>query len=64
MALSLHIPRLLQVQSTAQSIKSQIEADDGEPMTLGISSPPGGSMRQDKAASVWASLDSDMYRTE
>ncbi|XP_052791907.1 uncharacterized protein LOC128226049 [Mya arenaria] len=51
-----------QVQSTA---KSQLEADDSELMTSPVtSSPAGGSTRPDKAAAVWASMDSTMYRTE
>ncbi|WAQ98936.1 hypothetical protein MAR_023309, partial [Mya arenaria] len=55
-----------QVQSTAQSIKSHLEADDSEPMISPVtpSSPVRISTRPDKAAALWASMDSTMYRTE
>lgn len=47
----------LQVQNTARSIKSSLEAEDNvqmiSPMT---SSPPAGRTSQDKAADVWSSV--------
>lgn len=53
-----------QVQSTAESIKSQIEADTSESTTSSTTSPTGGSPKQDKSAAQWASVDISMYRTE
>ena len=56
---------IFQVQSTAQTIKSHLEADGIEAMTSQVTSPPArGIVRQDKSAGVWANMDSIMYRTD
>ncbi|XP_045205118.2 uncharacterized protein LOC123557613 [Mercenaria mercenaria] len=54
-----------EVQNTARSIKSSMEADDNEqtpPMM--ISSPPGGRASQDKAAEVWTSVFCELSRLD
>ncbi|XP_052271093.1 uncharacterized protein LOC127871869 [Dreissena polymorpha] len=56
-----------QVQSTAATIKSCLEAGDTDSMTTLMTSPMAsppvtGSAKQDRSASLWASIDSEMYR--
>ena len=53
-----------QVQQTAQSIKSSIEAEDTISVTSPMTSSSTGRANQDKAAMMWSRAECELYRRD